>query len=97
MKTSDLVRALCKKQHISLAELSRRIGQSPQNLNKKLKHDTLTVDELEEIAKATGSEFDLGFNLPDGTRVSQSEVDQGRAFLEEQPTYEKNCQSGEMK
>lgn len=33
MKTSDLVRELCKKQHISLAELSRRIGQTPQNLN----------------------------------------------------------------
>lgn len=45
MKTSDLVRELCKKQHISLAELSRRIGQTHQNLNKKLKRDTLSVDE----------------------------------------------------
>ena len=50
MKTSDLVRELCKKQHISLAELSRRIGQTPQNLNKKLKRDTLSVDELKQIA-----------------------------------------------
>ena len=50
MRTSDLVRELCKKQNISLAELSRRIGQSPQNLNKKLKKDTLSVEELNQIA-----------------------------------------------
>ena len=59
MKTSDLVRELCKKQHISLAELSRRIGQTPQNLNKKLKRDTLSVDELKQIADAVGVDFDL--------------------------------------
>jgi len=70
MKTSDLVRELCKKQHISLAELSRRIGQSPQNLNKKLKKDTLSVEELNQIAEATGTGFDLGFVFPDGVKIS---------------------------
>lgn len=69
MKTSDLVRELCKQQHISLAELSRRIGQSPQNLNKKLKRDTLSVNELKQIAEAVGVEFDLGFVLPDGSKI----------------------------
>jgi lambda repressor-like predicted transcriptional regulator len=70
MKTSDLVRELCKKQHISLAELSRRIGQTPQNLNKKLKRDTLSVDELKQIADAVGVDFDLGFVLPDGSKIN---------------------------
>lgn len=37
MTTSDMIRTLCEKQNISLAELSRRIGQTPQNFNKKLK------------------------------------------------------------
>lgn len=69
MNTSDLVRELCKKQHISLAELSRRIGQSPQNLNKKLKNAQLSVDELKAIADATGADFDLGFILPDGSKI----------------------------
>lgn len=69
MKTSDLVRELCKQQHISLAELSRRIGQSPQNLNKKLKRDTLSVNELKQVAEAVGVEFDLGFVLPDGSKI----------------------------
>ena len=70
MKTSDLVRELCKKQQISLAELSRRIGQTPQNLNKKLKRDTLSVDELKQIADAVGVDFDLGFVLPDGSKIN---------------------------
>ena len=46
MTTSDMIRALCKKQHISLAELGRRIGQSRQNLYKKLARDTLTIDDI---------------------------------------------------
>lgn len=70
MKTSDMVRKLCKKQQISLAELSRRIGQTPQNLNKKLKRDTLSVDELKQIADAVGVDFDLGFVLPDGSKIN---------------------------
>ena len=70
MRTSDLVRELCKKQNISLAELSRRIGQSPQNLNKKLKKDTLSVEELNQIAEATGTRFELGFALSDGSKIS---------------------------
>lgn len=37
MTTSDMIRTLCEKQNISLAELCRRIGQTPQHFNKKLK------------------------------------------------------------
>lgn len=36
MVTSDMIRELCNRMNISLAELSRRIGQTPQNFNKKL-------------------------------------------------------------
>ena len=45
MTTSDMIRTLCEKQNISLAELSRRIGQTPQNFNKKLKRGTVSFDE----------------------------------------------------
>lgn len=34
MTTSDMVIQLCEKLNISIAELSRRIGQLPQNFNK---------------------------------------------------------------
>ena len=45
MTTSDMIRELCEKQNISLAELCRRIGQTPQNFNKKLKRGTVSFDE----------------------------------------------------
>lgn len=37
MTTSDMIRELYEKKNISLAELARRIGHTPQNFNKKLK------------------------------------------------------------
>lgn len=36
MTTSDMIRELYEKMNISISELARRIGQSPQNFNKKL-------------------------------------------------------------
>ncbi len=73
MTTSDIVRELCKKQNISLAEVARRIDQSPQNFNKKLKRDTLTYAELSAIADALGVNFELAFTLPDGEKITVDE------------------------
>jgi len=69
MRTSDLVIKLCETQNITVSELGRRIGQSPQNLSKKLKRDTLTADELLAIAEVTGASFEQGFKLPDGRKI----------------------------
>lgn len=66
MTTAELIRELCKKQNISLAELARRIGQTRQNLYKKLQRDTLTIDEIKQIADALGVKFEQAFTLPDG-------------------------------
>lgn len=41
MTTADMIRELCEKQNISLAELCRRIGQNLQNFNKKLVLETV--------------------------------------------------------
>ena len=73
MTTSDIVRELCKKQNISLAEVARRIGQSPQNFNKKLKRNTLTYAELSAIADVLGVNFELAFTLPDGEKITVDE------------------------
>ena len=70
MTTSDMIRALCEKQNISLAELSRRIGQTPQNFNKKLKRGTVFFDEMVEIAEAVGVGYEQAFVLPDGEKIS---------------------------
>lgn len=41
MTTSDIIRELCDRMNIRLAELCRWIGQTPQNFNKKLQHGTV--------------------------------------------------------
>lgn len=69
MTTSDMIRTLCEKQNISLAELSRRIGQTPQNFNKKLKRGTVSFEEMMAIAEAVGVGYEQAFVLPDGSEI----------------------------
>lgn len=69
MTTSDMIRTLCEKQNISLAELSRRIGQTPQNFNKKLKRGTVSFNEMMKIAEAVGVGYEQAFVLPDGEKI----------------------------
>lgn len=71
MTTSDMIRTLCEKQNISLAELCRRIGQTPQNFNKKLKRGTVSFDEMIEIAEAVGVGYEQAFVLPDGEKIGK--------------------------
>lgn len=70
MTTSDMIRELCEKQHISLAELCRRIGQTPQNFNKKLKRGTVSYEEMLAIAEALKVEYEQAFILPDGKKIN---------------------------
>lgn len=69
MTTSDMIRELCQKQNISLAELGRRIGQTPQNFNKKLKRGTVSLEEMVAIAEALGVGYEQVFVLPDGEKI----------------------------
>ena len=52
MTTSEQIRVLCVRTGVSLSELACRINQTTQNFNAKLKRNTITQDELNQIAKA---------------------------------------------
>ena len=69
MTTSVMIRELCEKQNISLAELCRRIGQTPQNFNKKLQRGTVSFEEMMRIAEALGVGYEQAFVLPDGSEI----------------------------
>ncbi|MBO8415728.1 MAG: helix-turn-helix domain-containing protein [Proteobacteria bacterium] len=69
MTISEQIRVLCVRSGISLAELARRIGTSPQNFNGKLKRGSFTATEMEEIAKAAGCSYEHHFVLPNGERI----------------------------
>ena len=54
---------------ISQAELARRIGTTPSNLNQKVKRNTLTKEELEQIAEVLGGTWRAEFVFDDGTVI----------------------------
>lgn len=72
MKTSDMIRELCSKKNISISELARRIDQTPQNFGKKLKRDTVTLDELKQIAVVMEVTFEQSFIFPNGEYIKTS-------------------------
>lgn len=69
MMTSDMIRQLCEKKNISLAELFRRIGQTPQNFNKKLKRGTVSYEEMFVIAEVLNVGYEQVFIFPDGEEI----------------------------
>ena len=72
MTTSDMISELCGKQNISLAELYRRIGQTPQNFNKKLKRGTVSFEEMVSISEALNVGYEQAFVLPDGEKIGRT-------------------------
>lgn len=66
MALSDRIRILLiKRGNISEAELARKLGVSPQNLNNKMKRDNFTEKDLQEIAAALDCTFTVTFKLND--------------------------------
>jgi transcriptional regulator with XRE-family HTH domain len=66
---SEQIRVLCIRSNISVAELARRLGKSPQSFNSKLKRESFTIKDLEEIAEATGTSFRRNYILPNGEEI----------------------------
>lgn len=66
MALSEKIRILLvKRGNISEAELARRLGISPQNLNNKMKRDNFTEKDLQKIAEALNCSFNASFILND--------------------------------
>lgn len=45
MNVSEQIKILCIRSNISVSELARRVGTSPQNFNAKLKRETFTISD----------------------------------------------------
>ena len=69
MLTSEQIKVLCVRLGVSMSELARRINQTPQNFNAKLKRNTLTQEELKNIATALGATYEQYFVLPNGEKI----------------------------
>lgn len=67
-----MIKGLCDKKNISVLELARRIGQTSQNFGKKMKRDTMTLDELKQIADVKEVIFEQSFIFPDEAQIKTS-------------------------
>lgn len=62
MDVREYIKLCCvKKGNISEAELARRTGQSPQNMNNKYKRNTFKISELERVAEALDADLQISF------------------------------------
>lgn len=69
MTISEQIKILCVRSNISVSELARRVGTSPQNFNAKMKRESFTIAELEMIASAAKSRFERNFILENGEKI----------------------------
>lgn len=62
MEIREYIRLCCvKRGNMSEAELARRTGQTPQNLNNKYKRNTFKISELEKVADALDARLVVTF------------------------------------
>ena len=54
---------------VSNSELARRLGWSPQLLNKRLYTGTFTVEDWAKIGEALGATARVRFKFSDGTEI----------------------------
>ena len=72
MTRSELIKIICQKNNISLSELARRIGQTPQNFNKKILRNTVSDEELIAIFLELEVVYEQKIRFADGTEIDAS-------------------------
>jgi transcriptional regulator with XRE-family HTH domain len=60
---------LVKRGNMSEAELARRMGETPQNFNRKMKRDNFTEKDLYKIAEILNCTYTAGFKMNDTGEV----------------------------
>ena len=69
MNRSEQIKVLCVRKNISIAALARMINESPQNLNAKLKRNTVTDEEIGLICNALDVQYRSFFEMENGVRI----------------------------
>lgn len=69
MNISTKIKLAAKYAGISEAELARRFGVTPQNLNNRLKVDRFTTEDLKKLAQLIGGKFEYYIEFGDGTKI----------------------------
>lgn len=69
MRIDDQLKILCIKSDLSVSEVGRRLGKTPQAFCQKIKRGSFSIEDLHDIATVTGCSFEASFVLPNGERI----------------------------
>lgn len=70
MNINSIIYALAREENLSIASIARLINMSPQNFNNKLKRNSLSLEDFNNIAKALNIDFDVSFKLKNNKTIS---------------------------
>lgn len=69
MSVEKQIKMLCVSLGVSVSELARKCGTSPQAFTQKMKRDCFTPSDLKAIATAAGCQYTTAFILPNGEHI----------------------------
>ena len=69
MNLSEKIKILCVRSNLSVSELARLTGNTPQNFHGKMKRESFTQKDLELIASKTNSTYNPIFILENGDKI----------------------------
>lgn len=69
MKVNESIRILCIKSDLTLSQLAGRLDKTPQAFSQKMKRESFTINDLQEIAMVTGCQMECSFVLSNGEKV----------------------------
>lgn len=72
MDISKMIKRMLLECDSTAADMAARLGSTPQNISQRLKRNTWSVSDLEQIAGAYGCGLVVGFVLPDGQTITQT-------------------------
>lgn len=69
MTTEQLIKVALSYAGMTQAELADKIGMNKSNFNARMKRESFSRIEMEQIAKALGMEFVYTFKMQDGKTI----------------------------
>lgn len=75
MRIDEPVKIMCVKNDLTMAEIARRLGKTPQAFSQKMKRGTFSLDDLDSIAVVAGCKLECNFVLANGERISITQME----------------------
>lgn len=72
MDISKMIKRMLLECDSTAADMAARLGTSRANASQRLKRNTWSVSDLEQIANVYGCGLVVGFVLPDGQAITQT-------------------------